>query len=227
MIIGRGLLATAFENSSLPEDVLIFASGVSNSKETNPDQFRRELDLLIHTIHGNRDKRLVYFSTASVLDSELSDEPYVLHKLNCEELIRINVPNHLILRVTNVVGNSGNPTTVFNFFVEKIRQQTLFELWVNACRNLVDIEDVVRITSALLDEKHTVTPFLLANPTNHPVSELVASLERKLNKKAHYTTVHKGSCASYNLADTLAFYDKIGLSFSNDYLNQLIDRYVR
>lgn len=227
MIIGNGLIGSAFRKCELPSDVAIFASGVSNSKETNPEHFRRELDLLEQTLQENRDRRIVYFSTASVLDPELANEPYVIHKLECENRIRAACARHLILRVSNVVGNSGNPTTVFNFFVEKIRREANFELWVNACRNLVDIDDVVRITSALLNENDSAITFILANPTNHPVPELVASLERKLNKKAFYKMVHKGSCAAYDISDTLAFYDKIGFSFANDYLDQLIDRYVR
>jgi nucleoside-diphosphate-sugar epimerase len=226
MIIGRGLIAAAFENETLPHGVLIFASGVSNSKETDPLQFRREMDLLSETIRNNPDKKLVYFSTASVLDVQLADEPYVRHKLQCEELIRNLCAKHLILRVTNVVGNSGNPNTVFKFFVDRIRGEEVFELWRNACRNLVDVEDVVRISLALLAKNNAAETFLLANPVNHAVPELLATLEQKLGKNAVFISTEKGSCAPYPMAETLAFYDANGFSFSADYLKKLIDRYV-
>ncbi|MFM7726314.1 MAG: NAD-dependent epimerase/dehydratase family protein [Flavobacteriales bacterium] len=226
MIVGRGLIATAFENAHLPSDALIFASGVSNSKETDPNQFQRELDLLIKTILENTDKRFVYFSTASVLDAEMAGEPYVIHKLQCESIIQMECERHLILRVTNVVGNTGNPHTVFKFFVDHIRSETSFELWTRACRNLVDIDDVVRIVLALLSGDVRAQTFLLANPTNHAVLELVQRLEHRMNKRAHYTEVNRGSCMHYDLTETRAFYEANHFSFPEDYLEKLIDRYL-
>ena len=226
MIVGNGLIANAFKNEHLPSDALIFASGVSNSKETDLTQFRRELDLLNQTIQENKERRLVYFSTASVLDQEMASEPYVIHKLQCEELIRKSCERHLIVRVTNVVGNSGNPHTVFKFFTDHIRNETSFELWTRACRNLVDIDDVARIVAALLADGIAAQTFLLANPTNHAVTELVKLLENKLNKKALYTEVNKGSCVAYEMPESVAFYQTKGFSFPEDYLEKLIDRYI-
>ncbi len=226
MIVGRGLIANAFEKVQMSDDVLVFASGVSNSKETNPLQFEREANLLKRVIQENPKSKLVYFSTASVLDPQLNTEPYASHKLRCEELIRMHCPRHLILRVTNVVGKSGNPNTVFKFFVDNIRSETSFELWRNACRNLVDIEDVVRITRALLATNKPAETFLLANPVNHAVPELVATLEQKLGKRAVCTHTDKGSCALYEMNETVAFYNAIGFSFPPDYLQKLIERYV-
>jgi nucleoside-diphosphate-sugar epimerase len=226
MIVGNGLIANAFKNEHLPSDALIFASGVSNSKETDLTQFRRELDLLNQTIQQNRHQLLVYFSTASVLDQEMASEPYVIHKLQCEEMIRHLCERHLILRVTNVVGNTGNPHTVFKFFVDHIRNDASFELWTHACRNLVDIDDVARIVVALLADGIAAQTFLLANPTNHAVTELVKLLENKLNKKALYTEVNKGSCVAYEMPESVAFYQTKGFSFPEDYLEKLIDRYI-
>jgi len=177
-------------------------------------------------IHENYGKRFVYFSTASVLDPQMTGEPYVIHKLQCEELIRNACERHLILRVTNVVGNSGNPHTVFKFFVDHIRNDASFELWTLACRNLVDIDDVARIVVALLADGIAAQTFLLANPTNHAVTELVKLLENKLNKKALYTEVNKGSCVAYEMPESVAFYQTKGFSFPEDYLEKLIDRYI-
>lgn len=226
MIVGRGLIAGAFEKITLPHNVLVFASGVSNSKETNQNQFQRELELLTKTIEEHPNRRFVYFSTASVLDPQLAGEPYVLHKLRCEELIRTSCRLHLILRVTNVVGRTGNPNTVFNFFVDQIRNQTFFELWNNACRNLIDIEDVVHITRALLEEELAQRTFLLVNPTNHSVADIVHLIEETLGKKANCAVMDKGSCIQYELSDTQSFYEERGFLFAPDYLNRLVAHYV-
>ena len=60
MIIGNGLIAKSFENYNL--DCIIFASGVSSSKEKSRDNFLREVNLLKETISNNPDKKIVYFS---------------------------------------------------------------------------------------------------------------------------------------------------------------------
>ena len=61
MIIGNGLLANAFKCLPQQENsVIIFASGVSNSKEFSKAAFDREKNLLLKSIKD--DAMLVYFS---------------------------------------------------------------------------------------------------------------------------------------------------------------------
>lgn len=46
MIVGNGLIAKEFLEYSNSKNILIFASGVSNSKEERVDEFLREENLL-------------------------------------------------------------------------------------------------------------------------------------------------------------------------------------
>ena len=46
MVVGSGLLANTFESYRDNEDVIIFASGVSNSGCVDPEQFKRESNLV-------------------------------------------------------------------------------------------------------------------------------------------------------------------------------------
>ena len=46
MIIGNGLLAKAFIEYKNNDEIVIFASGVSNSLEEKQSEFKRETDLL-------------------------------------------------------------------------------------------------------------------------------------------------------------------------------------
>ena len=57
MVIGKGLLGTSFLLSSENDNDsrVIFASGVSNSKETDIKQFNREKELILK--HIKTDKR--------------------------------------------------------------------------------------------------------------------------------------------------------------------------
>jgi len=63
MIIGSGILANAVKLYD-KEDVVFFASGVSNSLEKAPAEFEREISLLKSVISQNPDKKLIYFSTS-------------------------------------------------------------------------------------------------------------------------------------------------------------------
>jgi hypothetical protein len=53
MIIGNGSLANIFiEKFKDDENIIIFASGVSSSKETRESEFNREKELLLKTLYG-------------------------------------------------------------------------------------------------------------------------------------------------------------------------------
>jgi hypothetical protein len=78
MIIGNGLISSVFLNSDENYDkYIIFASGVSNSKETDSEKFAREKNLLSTAIKNNENNlKLIYFS--SIL-SGIVDLPYYNH----------------------------------------------------------------------------------------------------------------------------------------------------
>ena len=60
MVIGNGLVAKAFVRYEHDKDVLIFASGVSNSSEQKTENFNREFKLLKDQVHEK--KLLIYFT---------------------------------------------------------------------------------------------------------------------------------------------------------------------
>jgi DNA topoisomerase-2 len=46
MLVGNGMIAMAFNKYIYDDDILLFASGVSNSKEQDNNEFQKEIDLL-------------------------------------------------------------------------------------------------------------------------------------------------------------------------------------
>ncbi|MCU7543226.1 hypothetical protein [Riemerella anatipestifer] len=60
MIVGKGLVASLFTNVDR-EDIIFFASGVSNSLEVRMEEFVREENLVRETIANHPDKIMVYF----------------------------------------------------------------------------------------------------------------------------------------------------------------------
>jgi len=180
MVIGKGMIGKRFGSYENDDRFVIFASGVSNSKNRIAAAYNREIQLLNQTIEEQKDKTIVYFSTCSLYDPEEQRSPYVVHKKQVEDIIRSKCKRFCIFRVSNLVGRSGNPNTVLNFFVYHIRNQINFDLWSNASRNLVDIDDMFRIIDYMLQrELRTNDITNIANPSNYKVSEIVATIENR------------------------------------------------
>ena len=69
MIIGNGLIATAFKKSNENYDnVIIFASGVSDSKETTQACFDREEKLITDTLNENIFILVVYLRVHLIMN---------------------------------------------------------------------------------------------------------------------------------------------------------------
>ena len=222
MIIGNGLIAKALIEIDAPE-MVFFASGVSNSLENNDAVFQREVDLLTNIIEENKDRKFIYFSTLSIDDSSKKDSFYILHKLNVEKYIAENCENYLILRIGNIVGNGGNPATLFNFLKDKINSSAKFNLHTKARRLLVDMDDITKF----LAEHSTVLNHQILNfayPNYYNLKEMIVCIEEKLSKKAQFEEINEGDFYKIEFCNTVNLY------FSNisadAYLKKLVEKYI-
>lgn len=222
MIIGNGLIAKALKEIDAPE-MVFFASGVSNSLEINKTEFQREVQLLEKTIEENKDKKFIYFSTLSIDDSSKKESLYILHKLNIEKFIAENCENYLILRIGNIVGNGGNPATLFNFLKMKIYSSIKFNLHTKARRLLVDMDDITKF----LAENSTVLNHQILNfayPNYYNLKEMIFCIEEKLNKKAQFEEINEGDFYKIEFCNAVNSY------FSNtsaeNYLKTLVEKYI-
>jgi nucleoside-diphosphate-sugar epimerase len=141
MIIGKGMVASAFIGSEVALENLIFASGVSNSQCKDPAEFEKEFLLLKKAL--NFKKKIIYFSTSSICDKELVDSHYINHKLNMENFIAKNFSEYLIYRLPNVIGNTKNKNTLINNFADSILKNSTVKLFKNSTRYIIDVDDVV------------------------------------------------------------------------------------
>lgn len=140
MIIGNGLMANAVKSID-NDSLLFFCSGVSDSTKSDKNDFNREKELYKSVPKNNK---IIYFSTISVCDPN-DKRPYVNHKKEMEELVMQN--DHLIFRLTQVIGASGNKNNLINYFVDKIKKNEKITIHKNARRSIVDIDDVLKIVS--------------------------------------------------------------------------------
>lgn len=118
MIIGNGDIANVLPNRN---DLLFFASGVSNSNEIRESEYQREKDLLMQQ---NKDQHIVYFSSLAALNGHTR---YLRHKVEMEELIKNNFKRYTIVRLGNISWGS-NPYTFLNFIRNKIKNNESFEI---------------------------------------------------------------------------------------------------
>ncbi len=226
MIVGNGLIANAFnEYYSDCEDIVIVASGVSNSLEKDPTEFRREQDLLKEVLQNYATSLVVYFGTCSVYDSSVTETPYVQHKLKMEKLVSETASNYLIFRLPHVVGNEGNRATIVNFLFENIIHGNFFELWVNAIRYIVDIEDVVRFVTYVIGNtpQYNCTINLVSVPCR--VEEVMRCLEKLIGKSAIYQVVDKGTVYSIPLTVPTLTIEEAGIVFGDCYLEKVLTKY--
>ncbi len=148
MIIGNGLIANSLKRIDR-ENVTFFCSGVSNSSETNPAAFDRELNLLRLQ---NTENLLCYFSTVSIFNPSRQTAPYILHKCHMEKEIRAAFPEHIIIRLPNMMGDGGNESNLFPYFLKSIAEGKTVCIFDNTHRELMETELLPDIVSALLSE---------------------------------------------------------------------------
>lgn len=226
MVIGNGLLARRFTSYANDDRFLIFASGVSNSKTKKPEAYNREVKLLRESISQYPDKIIVYFSTCSVYDPDEINSAYVQHKLNIENIIQTTTRKYFVFRVSNVAGKSPNPNTLLNYFYYHIKNGINFDLWANACRNIIDIDDVFFIADQLLKNyPPSNQPINIASPVNYPVKEIVQAIEFFLNTKSNYTEVIKGGCFEVDLSVIQPLLQNFQTKFDDEYLATLLAKY--
>lgn len=159
------MIARAFLDASLEAGgVVIFASGVSRSTATEPAEFRRESVLLGEVMaHASTGRRLlVYFSTASAHlyghgdgSPRTEEDPvapttaYGRHKVRMEEAIRVSGVDHLILRVTEVVGPRQRPHQLLPALAAQVAAGEV-TVYRGVRRDLVDVVDLVAVTGELV-----------------------------------------------------------------------------
>lgn len=206
-IVGKGLLAGAMEPfADQHADAVVLASGVSDSTLTDPAPYDRELALLDEVLRNaaRSTQRVVYFSSAGAVygrwhgDATESatprpQSPYGVHKVACEELIRASGARHLILRLPNVVGSTGNPHQLVPSLVAQV-ESGYVRVYTGAARDLVDVDDVGRVVVAILARIDEVDAVVLNVATGRatPAAAIVHEISEILSRSPAIEEVDAG-----------------------------------
>lgn len=224
MIVGNGLIAKAFRpHHEHDPGLVVYASGVSNSRETRAAEFLRERTMLQEAIA--RAPVLLYFSTCSIGDPELADTAYVAHKKAMEALVR-EARRFAIFRLPQVVGRTGNPNTLTNYLHQKVASGEPFQVWANARRNLIDVDDVATLVRFLLQdgwaEGRTID---LATPVYVSIADLVGVFETVLGRRANYSLVAAGGAYPIDTSIAVEAAKACGVRFDGTYVRLLVEKY--
>jgi len=223
MVVGRGLLAKAFSLYNDNPEVLIFASGVSNSKETNKQAFLREFDLLKSFRHTRA--KLIYFSTTSVLDTSLSQSMYVRHKLQMESYIKNHVENYLIFRLPNVVGQSTNPNTFFNNVKSALKKGSVIVV-KDAYRRLIDVDDLITYVPSIINcENRRTVDVGFSNQAS--VLELIQLMASIMGVQYVQHLQDGGSSCDIDNKCFLSYLDPNCVGLSQDYNYTILKKYLK
>lgn len=224
MIIGNGLIASLFRDSD-KEDIVFFASGVSNSLETRNEEFQREENLIKKIFEENPEKTFVYFSTCSVYDSSKTGSDYVLHKLKMEQLIKNSCEKFLILRVSNAVGKGGNPNLLMNYIIRSVKNNETINVHTKATRNLIDAEDIKNIVFEILKTGDLNKIINVAYPQNYSIIEILEIIERYYNLNLDLNLAKAGSGYDINIPEITEYFHKNKLTNKESYLCRILKNY--
>lgn len=224
-VIGDGLIGNAIKKNIIYSDCAFFASGVSNSNEKNEKNFKREVDTFEKFSNEvGSESRIVYFSTYSIFDTFPKNFEYKKHKINMENMVK-KLDKYVIIRLPNIVGNGGNPNTMFNYFLNSFNNNNEITILENAHRNFLDIDDLVCFLKNLDSNSPNIID--LIHPVTYKVSDIVTLLSSFLKKNV---LIKKTSGGVNYFQETdkyvLNILKKCDVDLSENYLSKIIKKYI-
>jgi nucleoside-diphosphate-sugar epimerase len=225
MIVGAGLIGKSLSRIDTA-GITVFASGVSNSRETDAKEFLREKSLLESHLNGQSNSKLVYISTCSVNDPSESDSPYVLHKKLMEHLV-LSHPDTHIVRLPNVVGPDGNSNNLVNHFVKSIRSGETLTVQESARRYILGVDELAKLMEAfisLLPDTNRVIDFV--PPISTSVLDVVHLIEKILETKTDISIVPGGSSYPIDFSNTAKYSKLSEIEFLDGYVESVLKKWI-
>ena len=219
MIVGNGQIASVLNNCDT-DDVVYFASGVSDSTCKDEREFDKEKELLTAMLSNHKDKTFIYFSSCAISVPGYPKNAYYRHKEKMEEIIRSNTENYYIFRLPQLFGKLKKHKTLINFIYFSIIENKSFEVYTNAYRYVLEIDDLRSLVEYYIKFGHSGVTVDLANHYRYHVEEIVKTFEALLGKKLEYKLVEKTDAYVLDLKSMKGFIQQhnLKLDFGKSYL---------
>lgn len=69
-----------------------------------------------------------------------------------ENLVKNNFKKFIIIRLPEIIGLSLNKNNLINFLYSKIKNNKKFTLYFNSKRNILDINDAIKLSLAYIEK---------------------------------------------------------------------------
>lgn len=222
IIYGKGLIA----NSLMKESIIagaFFAAGVSNSSTSSERDFDREKLELTNFIQKYKTERIIYFSSFAAV---CENTPYAIHKKRMEQIILQLAKEYTIIRLPQVVGITTNNTLV-SYFVKSIISNNKVNIYKNAKRRLIDVNDVARIAAKISVTDMQSTIINVGPPKSVSALFIYILISRILSSNVNYQLIEGGVDHKVDLRD----FEKIAGSheriFQFDYQARTLKKYIK
>lgn len=231
-IFGKGFIASNFKNLKKilkKNNIILYCAGISNSQERSKQKLNREILTLKKFFKIYKNNFIIYFSSSSILDKSRNSSPYLKNKIKIEKFIKKKFKKFTLIRLPEIIGFSDNPNTVTNFFYEKIKNNKEFKLINNTKRNLIDVDDIVKLLKIIIETKNikkkTIT---ICNKYYYKSNEIVKILEIICKKKANYQTITaKKQIWNLNYNIIKKYVKKAKINFDKKYLKRTLTKYYK
>lgn len=226
MVIGRGAIASRFNDYLFQSEYLIFAGSVNDSSIQGGVIIQEEEMAVAEALSKHPDITFVYFSSCSILDPDVAHTPYVMHKIRMEELITKSAKHFLIFRLPQVMALFDAESSLVNFLVDAITKQKTFELWALSQKNFIDIDDVHKIVGEILNRKAVMNKIVnVANIHKTSVQHLVKEIEAFTGMAAKYILVNRGRDFDIDVSEIKPLLKEANIDFGQGYLHSTLRKY--
>jgi glycosyltransferase involved in cell wall biosynthesis len=226
VLIGNGVIANRFCDYALKSNYLIFAGSINDFAINDDAAFQNEEAALQLALADNPDVPFIYFSSCSILDPEVGETPYVLHKIRMEKLLQSQAKFFLIFRLPEVVGLSGDESSLVNFLVDAISNKKPFEISAKAQKNLIDIDNVHTIADEIIkSNKYSNSIINIASTQNTSIYALIQNIEQFLGLKARFDKVEKGSDLDLDISEIQPLLSMLNINFDENYIPRVLEKY--
>jgi nucleoside-diphosphate-sugar epimerase len=226
MVIGSGVIANRFKEASLQKTCLIFAGSVNDSSIKDEKLIREEERSVRNAIQTHRDSTFVYFSSCSIQDPDMAHTPYVRHKTKMEHLVIAWAKKYYIFRLPQVIGWADNKSSLVNFLVDAIVNKKKFDLWSQARKNVIDIDDVYLIVIEVMKRDFLINSIVnIASAKQTSVIQLVREIEDFAGVQANYVLVNKGASYDLDISAIAPIIGELNIEFGDGYIRAALDKY--
>ncbi|MER8159926.1 NAD-dependent epimerase/dehydratase family protein [Streptomyces sp. NPDC094472] len=239
-IIGSGFLARNLAPIAASHPgVVVAAFGVSFAAGIPEADFAREAARLYELVRRceRRREKLVFFSTASSAmyavpgEAGREDGPvfpstaYGRHNLALEAVLAASSIDHLVLRLTHVVGPAQPAHLLVPAMVRQVRSGTV-RLYRGARRDLIDVADLVTAMDRLLTAGVGRTVVNVASGTAVPIELLVDHIEAQLGVRAVRSYVSDAVSQPVSTAKLHALVPEMAWTGDENYYRRVLDTYL-